>query len=83
MMQDYRCTRFLDGWPEWLGGRGDEWLACCVAHDVAYATDTVSFWTHVELGQCVLESGGWILAPIVAVVTLFWWLHRHVNKLNR
>lgn len=82
-MQDYRCTAFLDGWPSWIGGYGDEWLKCCQIHDIAYEAGDVTAWTHIELGQCVFESGGWILGPIMAVATLLYWLHRHVNRMNR
>lgn len=32
-MSDNRCTGWLNGWPEFLGGTGQEWLHCCQAHD--------------------------------------------------
>lgn len=82
-MQDYECTASPDGWPAWLGGTGDEWLGCCMAHDHAFDAGTVTLWTHVELGHCVLEAGGWIMAPIMALATIGWWLLRHSYRTSR
>lgn len=83
-MQDYRCTAFLDGWPSWIGGYGDEWLKCCQIHDIAYFIDEVTYKTHLELGQCVFETGGWILGPLMAFATLlFWALKRVIIQTNR
>ncbi len=83
-MQDWQCTGWLNGWPTWLGGKGDEWLHCCVVHDQAYETGIVSLWTHVELGRCVAgTAGGLIVGGLMAVATIVWWGHAHKNKAGR
>ncbi len=58
MNPDCQCTLFLDGWPKWLGGTGDEWLHCCVAHDLGAS--------NMELYRCVNDAG----FPVVAVIML-------------
>jgi len=75
------CTMWLDGWPIWLGGTGDEWLHCCVQHDQAYFDGAVTLLTHVELGACVAWSaGGILMGCIMAAGTSGWWL---LTKLRR
>lgn len=46
---DFRCTGWIDGWPAWMGGTGEEWLHCCVAHDLAAKTVA----SDLALGKCV------------------------------
>lgn len=31
---DFECTWWLDGLPTWLGGKGNEWVHCCIGHDL-------------------------------------------------
>ena len=47
-MPDFECTLWPDGIPPEIGGTGQEWLHCCIAHDLGGA-DT-------ELAQCVAHS---------------------------
>jgi hypothetical protein len=64
-MSDY-CTGWWDGWPSWLGGTGQEWMACCKAHDLAYSA---GFWSSVrgdfDLARCVTTEGGSAMAAIM------------------
>lgn len=62
------CTGWFDGWPEWLGGTGDEWLHCCANHDQAYLDLqehglAVYVQFHLELMKCVAE-----ISPIMSVI---------------
>lgn len=50
---DMNCTGWLDGWPTWLGGSGDEWIGCCQIHDLSDQTFTAA----LALGKCVAASG--------------------------
>jgi len=50
---DNQCSFFPDGIPTLLGGTGNEWLHCCVAHD---ASD-LNLAAHLDLAQCVSDSG--------------------------
>jgi hypothetical protein len=54
-MPDNRCTLWLNGIPEFLGGTGEEWLHCCIDHDFGAS--------HWQLAQCVAET-----SPIMAVI---------------
>lgn len=54
MQPDMQCTGWPDGWPSWIGGTGDEWLHCCVAHDLG--------GTDIALAQCVAHAGLWPVA---------------------
>jgi hypothetical protein len=56
---DYRCTGWIDGWPTWLGGTGQEWLHCCVAHDQVDMT----FQSALNLGQCVAAT-----SPVMGLI---------------
>lgn len=58
-MPDNRCTGWIDGWPSWMGGTGEEWLHCCVAHDIA----AKSVANDIALGQCVAA-----VSPAMGVV---------------
>lgn len=68
------CTLWLDGWPRWAGGRGDEWRHCCEAHDVAYLGEPALrelLAAHVELGRCVWEvSPGMAVVMVAGLMTL-------------
>lgn len=59
MQPDFECTGWLDGWPAFLGGSGDEWLNCCIAHDLA----TKSVAHDLALGRCVAE-----VSPVMGVI---------------
>lgn len=48
---DMQCTFFPDGFPEWTGGTGREFLACCQAHDLS----ALDFSAALDLGRCVAE----------------------------
>jgi hypothetical protein len=68
------CTGFIDGW----------WRACCDEHDQAYLDNTVTLWTHLELGWCVafasehplLMVAGLLIGLLMAAATTLWWLIR-------
>lgn len=65
------CTYFFDG----------DWRHCCDAHDAAYASHTVSAWSHVDLGLCVAQtSGGPVLGAFMAAATLLWWIFKNKGK---
>lgn len=65
------CTYFIDG----------TWRHCCDSHDAAYATNTVTLQSHIDLGICVAQTtGGPLLGLLMALATLLWWLLRHRNK---
>lgn len=55
MLPDMECTFWPDGWPQWIGGTGQEWHHCCVAHDLG--------GTNIDLARCVAET-----SPTMAVV---------------
>jgi len=57
---DYECTSWLDGIPKWMGGTGQEWNHCCIAHDLG--------GSDVELLNCVNEI--WFGMGTVMVVGL-------------
>jgi hypothetical protein len=62
------CTGFFDG----------SWRHCCDAHDRAYELGTLTWRTHLELGQCVSQSEGGILIGLAMfLATLLWWLVKH------
>lgn len=68
------CTWWPDLW----------YRPCCDAHDLVYATDTVTWWSHIELGACVVTSapeGVGLVAVIVgglmAAATTAWWAVKH------
>lgn len=58
-MSDNRCTGWLNGWPEFLGGTGQEWLHCCQAHDGVEK----SLSGDIALGLCVAE-----VSPLMGVI---------------
>lgn len=61
---DNTCTYWLDGWPSWFGGRGDEWLHCCQKHDEFYSvahTFGEYVVAHWHLAACVGETS-WAMA---------------------
>ncbi len=51
-MPDYECTWWPDGWPTWIGGRGNEWLHCCIDHDLVEK----SLAGDLALGVCVAQE---------------------------
>lgn len=58
-MSDNRCTGWLNGWPEILGGTGQEWIHCCKAHDAVEK----SISGDIALGMCVAE-----ISPLMGVL---------------
>lgn len=73
-----RCTLWLDGWPTWLGGTGDEWRGCCAAHDRFYEqahTFGGYLSAHWDLARCVAEvstgMAGVMLTGLVAATVAF------------
>jgi hypothetical protein len=74
MNPDLECTFWMNGWPTWLGGSGDEWLHCCQAHDLV----PMSLESTFNLGQCVSEVspimgsimflGVFIFGPIYGII---------------
>lgn len=63
-----------DGCTYWFDGT---WRHCCEAHDLAYATETVTLQSHLELGLCVAQtSGGAVMGAIMALATTVWWVAR-------
>tara|TARA_B100000745_G_scaffold297232_1_gene243852 strand:+ start:366 stop:701 length:336 start_codon:yes stop_codon:yes gene_type:complete len=89
------CTGFFDT----VGGHDIE--PCCTAHDIAYwhATDILQkFSADIELGMCVMDTGGDVLSALTAIVmvsatgifgTYFWatkksrWGESDVDSSNR
>jgi hypothetical protein len=69
------CTWWFDGW----------WRECCDRHDSAYLTDSVTLFTHVDLGICVLETAPSMIAFVLAIMiatlmvvgTAAWWTLRY------
>ena len=64
------CTLWPDLW----------YRACCDAHDLAYATDSVDTQTHLDLGLCVIQTapvGSGLFADVIgalmAAATKLWW----------
>lgn len=61
------CTWWPDGWPAWMGGTGDEWRHCCVAHDAA----AKSIADDLAIGSCVADiSPAMGLVMTLGVLTL-------------
>lgn len=58
---DMECSMWLNGWPTWLGGTGNEWLPCCQAHDMVPMT----VQSAVDLGACVARE-----SPIMGLVMM-------------
>lgn len=66
--QDY-CTFF----PERIFGI--DLAPCCYAHDMAYESGGVTLQSHIDLGACVIASGGgYLLAGAMVAATTAWWL---------
>jgi len=61
------CTYWLDGWPTWLGGSGDEWLHCCRAHDLSGINPQTAF----DLGACVSHTSPTMAALMMAGLLVF------------
>lgn len=61
-MPDMQCTLFPDGYP-WPFGSGDEWLHCCIAHDLG--------GSDIALAKCMAASGGWPIAAIALTGVIF------------
>lgn len=77
-MDEDRCTLWLDGWPTWLGGTGDEWRGCCEQHDRFYEqahTFGGYILAHWDLATCVAEvswaMAGVMFAGLVAATVAF------------
>lgn len=86
--QDYQCTGWLDGWPTWIGGTGQEWHHCCVAHDRVYDADNVTLMSHIDLGWCVAQSAGpdiinWIMGAAMAGAVTVVWAIKHKNRAGK
>ncbi len=86
MRPDLQCTSWPDGIPTWLGGSGDEWLHCCVAHDLSNLPMLAS---DLELYRCVADAGYWWVAIVMLIglatvglaVRAYWRLSRR-NRTN-
>jgi hypothetical protein len=68
------CTGWIDGWPTWMGGTGDEWRHCCATHDEVYAS-TSNLWdilvSDFALGWCVAQiSIGMGITMLVGLLTI-------------
>lgn len=64
-----------DGCTLWFDGA---WQHCCVDHDLAYYTDSVTLQSHVDLAACVAEtSGGPVMGLVMLIGTTAWWLIKH------
>ncbi len=79
MTPDDNCTFWLDGWPTWLGGTGDEWLHCCIEHDYGG-----SDWL---LSQCVAQEAGFGMALIMLIgvtialpIRILLWRKKNVSR---
>ncbi len=69
MKPDLECTFWPDGISSRLGGTGDEWLHCCVAHDLSTEPWMQS---NIDLFQCVSDAGysGMATLMLIGVATL-------------
>lgn len=63
MPPDMECTFWPDGWPVWLGGTGQEWHHCCVAHDLGAS--------NLDLARCVAETSPTMAAVMFAGLVVF------------
>jgi len=67
-MEGDGCTLWLDGWPTWLGGSGNEWRHCCDRHDGYYAGAARDWgeWlsAHWEAASCIAEIS-WEMAGVM------------------
>ena len=75
---DMECTFWLDGWPTWLGGAGDEWLPCCQAHDLA----PMNAHSAYELGACVASVSPWMGLVMMVGVLLFGPVYLMIRRLR-
>jgi hypothetical protein len=67
------CTFWIDGW----------WRACCDAHDMAYIAGNVDLATHLELGRCVIATGGGLaMGALMSLAATLWWLVKHRGRKN-
>ena len=79
-MPDYECTWWPDGWPTWLGGAGNEWLHCCINHDLTEK----SLSGDIALGVCVAQvspaMGVLMVAGVLSLGTAYVGLKRLQNR---
>lgn len=69
---DMECTFFPNGFPEWMGGTGTEWMGCCQAHDQVPNTISNAF----ALGDCVARTGYPLIGAIMVLgLILFGWIY--------
>lgn len=81
---DY-CTGWWDGFPEWLGGSGDEWRHCCKVHDTFYhdaMTWTEKLGSDWDLGTCVGGAMGVVMWAGVSTLGLLIMMHLK-NQLSK
>lgn len=65
------CSLWIDGW----------WRACCDTHDLAYIDGEVSLMSHIDLGMCVIASGGGVvMGALMAIATTLWWIIKHKGR---
>lgn len=64
MAPDLECTFWFDGVPPLLGGRGDEWLHCCIEHDLSTEAWQAS---NMTLYDCVAAAGYEVMAAVIYV----------------
>jgi hypothetical protein len=83
MLPDNVCTRWINGWPTWMGGTEDEWLHCCVAHDAVEK----SLEGDLALGRCVAEvsptMAGVMVAGVVVIGPAFLWIRKRLRERKR
>lgn len=80
-MPDLECTWWPDGVPAWLGGTGDEWLHCCVAHDLS---DLPMLASDIVLARCVADAGhGWMAPVMLAGLVTLGVIYRVAARLFR
>lgn len=75
-MSDNVCSSWINGWPTWMGGTGNEWIDCCIAHDAFYARtqEAATFaylGAHWELAKCVANTSPFMGAIMGVGVSIF------------
>lgn len=75
-MPDFECTNWIDGWPTWLGGAGNEWIHCCIDHDLIEK----SIDGDLALAACVAQESPLMAGVMLAGVTMLYPVWKYAQK---